>query len=211
MSRLRLSGTLHDMRKLQDILGKYPLLQRLSYGSSLRYLINEPDSQARFYIAEFSPSHISIEIYSRSTPLALMGDGMLRLLSLASFVGCAYDFDISSIFPYLIDILARDKIEYYLQGTGKAEIHGPEVILSKRIISLNGENLRLKQRCDAMRENILRLAIMLLRVKYRGVCAISDAAAAMGLTEDEMRTVVSRASHMGCKVVWHGKNEFSMT
>ncbi len=211
MSRLRLSGTLHGVKKLQNMLEAFPSLRQLSYGTALRYLIDEPDAQSKFYIAEFAKDFIAVEIYSRKAPTILMKEGMLRLLSLASFTSSVYEFDIKSIFPYLIDLLAIEKTSY-LPGTIKAvEIHGPELVLSKRILQLKGENQLLREKEASMGRTMTNIAAMLLRTNYRGVCRVSSISSETGLGEDDVRSALKHACLSGGSISWRSKDEFSIS
>ncbi len=210
MSRLRLKGRLRNKKELQRLLDIYPSLQPLSYGSSLRYIINEPDMNARFYIAEFSGTEMAIEIYSASSPLVFLKEGVVRLLSLASFVDPLYEFDIRSAFPYLIEVLMRQKTEHYGALANEKEVYGHDIILSKRIMSLQKENTMLRESEYAAQRALIQVAAVLLKTRYRGRCRISNVAGETGLGEKAVREAIMYACSSGCKVIWHGKEEFSL-
>ncbi len=211
MSRLRLEGKLHNTGRLEQLLELYPMLHCVGYGNELRYFIDEPDISSRFYIAEFCDKGIAIEIYSKSTPLMFLREGMLRMLSLASFVGTVYEFDIKSIFPYLIDILAKDKLEYYFKPTMHSESRGSEIVLSRRILNLLKENYTLKNNVASTEKTTTNLILMLLRLKYSGICNVRTAAPELGIEVDSLITIIKNAGDSGAMVTWHSKETFSIS
>jgi hypothetical protein len=210
LSRIPLGGRLLDLQKLRNIIKMHPALQPLSYGSSCRYLVNEEDMQTRFYIVEFSHSAVSIEIYSVASPLIFIKEGVAHLLAFASFVEAVYDFDIKSIFPYLIEALTSEKLDYYMNVKGIERRGSPETILSARIINLKKETSVLRKQNDENRQKIANVTAIILRTRCRSICSIKTLTQEMGLSEEDIRNATDYLRAMGQRVVWHGKGEFSV-
>ncbi len=122
----------------------YPSARAIRRGTSLLYSIEE-DSD-RCYEIELSQSYMRLGIFSESSPLYFMKDAMLKLLSICSFLQGKYSVDISSIFPYLIELLADGQIGHYREVS--AGIQYPQsdsyIVLAKRINFLRAEKSALE-------------------------------------------------------------------
>ncbi len=212
LSSIPFKARLVNRRRLLELLKAYPGLEPVRYGSSLHYLIREEGDGSHFYMVDFGITQVTLQIFARTAPLELLHEGMLRLLNLASFVGEAYDFEIASIFPYLIQVLARQHIEHLPERperNGK-EWAGAEIILAKRIIELRNDSTLLKQQMEYQSDRLVRMLALLLPLRYPGRCSMNQAAKEMGAAKAEIRAAVSISQGAGYRVVWHNEETFSM-
>ncbi len=209
--RVPLSGRLNSKAALRKILLLYPALEQVSDGTDLRYVIKSETPNNYFHMAEFSNVGIAVETYSESSPLLLMRETLIRLLSLASFVKPCYEFRIESIFPYLIETLTRQNFEQYpINAAPERPGSMPEVVLSRRILSLKDELEKLKASNSANSGNVKRLAAALIATKYASRSSITQVATELGLEKLVIKQVLEKCDTQGMNVIWHSGDLFSL-
>ncbi|MEM3555020.1 MAG: hypothetical protein QXU79_04335 [Candidatus Micrarchaeaceae archaeon] len=94
-----------------------------------------------------------------------MHEALLRILSMMAFTESFYSYDVSSLFPYLIAVLAEKQISGYIQnaaiGPGQYGVD-PSITLSKRIILLQRENAKLGSEREALSKEVESLTARII-------------------------------------------------
>lgn len=197
---------------LRQTLKLYPGFRELSYGTVLRWLLeNGPDD--RFYIVEFSKNLITITLHSRASPLYYMQEVLLKTLSIISLLIDSYDLEISSLYPYLINILAsnqlsqlRDKV---IEKGPKIDL-GSDIILAKRINELLRDNSRFGKELAVASDKIDLLLSRFIILRYGNSVDIDLIVKETGLESKDVENSLNRIKEIGYKAVSLGNKRFSL-
>ncbi len=186
------SATIYEIRKR---LGIYPGFKLISSGTRLKYLINNAaEEKRRIYTLEVDRSQIRLTLHSSVIEPELDVEPMLRLLNVSQILSDLYTFDISTVFPYIIAILSKDKL-YYSKRSLKEPIRNGENIehvLAKRIIHLLIDKNTLQDELHSSSLVLQRLLSKLIVIEYEGKkISINEIAEKYGvekrLVEDAIR------------------------
>ena len=131
------------MGQVKQKLLSYPQFRLLSEGTIIVASLAgaEPDPS---YEVLFTNDRIEMRTYSSKSPAYHMKDSLLRLLSIAALFSDDFKFDISSLFPYLISVLANLELSAAFQAVDtQPQDSRSDIILAKRINELTA-------RCDVL-------------------------------------------------------------
>ncbi len=198
------------MAAVRERLSCYPSLSAVRRGSALAYAIDDCGGE-RFYLVSFSRSGIALELYSRESPLYFMREALLRLLSLAAVLSGEYEFDVRTLFPYLIEALRPGAPEIPVRSLGlpRARVGG-ETILAGRISRLNRENARLALELNAARAAATRTTALFLISRYGTSVEIGRAARESGLAVEAIEAAVRAMPELGYRALRLGAGRFSL-
>jgi ribosomal protein S25 len=189
------TATIYDIKKRLEM---YHGLELISEGTILKYLIDEAtEVKNRIYLVEISRQQVRLTMYSNAIEPGLDTEPLLRLLSISQILSDLYKFDISSIFPNLIAILSRAKLQpekKYLKEAEQTSSNSIEHTLARRIIKLLMENDAMQKELNASNTNSQQLLSKLIMLEFENRKASVDIIAekymvGRGLVEEALRNL----------------------
>ncbi len=148
LSRIQIRTSLNvGMSKVKKKLDCYPAIVKISDGSSPRYAIRIEENPETRHIFEFNAKYITLETYSKISPLYSLSNSLLKLLAVSAFLSPEYSFYIESLFQYIVVALLNIDSKPLPTIPEKKESVGASrayLILAKRINKLREEVIALK-------------------------------------------------------------------
>ncbi len=213
MSRIEIGGTL--ITRFQDLkndLEANRSMTLLKEGTSLLYTIEEKDADNHFYSIEFLKDRMALIIYSKQTPVTFMSEALLRLLSIAQLTSEHYELKLSSLYPYLIVLLAghqmgnlSERIDDHVQQDGS------DLILARRIIGLLNENNKLKEDSAILSHKFERVLLKCIVFSSTGRNNTEEIANTIGIDESEVCKAMPDLYKIGHKAVYLDRKRFSIS
>lgn len=201
------------MSSVKSALESYPSIRPIGEGTSLAYLLNDNETKDHFYSIEFAKDCITLNIYSKQTPVLFFQEALLRLLSLAQITAKYYEVSVSSLYPYLVIAIAgQQAISLMRPERGKMEKREEvaDQILSKRLIYLGKENGELKEKNRRVIEKLRRVILKAVITTSVGDSSIESIARNLGLGKVEVLDALSDAKELGYKAIYANKDRFSL-
>ncbi|MEM3280067.1 MAG: hypothetical protein QXR29_02255 [Candidatus Micrarchaeaceae archaeon] len=213
-SRIIIAATLKGpIGSLAESLAYYPGLEQLSRGGTLKYELGAGRGSDSFYRFEFARGYVALEIYSKHSPVYLMREALLRLLSMMAFTKGFYSFDVSSLFPYLVAALAGNQIgeEMRVCSTGNGERDGDaNIVLSKRIIALRNENSELKSDYSALANETELLIARVIVAESAFTNSLERISEKYAIPIERLRKALDRIAALGYRVTRANGNLFEL-
>lgn len=210
-SRLPVSAKLlTSMASVKGHMKAYPHMNLLKRGSMLKYMIEEEGS-TKFYLVTFESKSVSLELFSKVSPLYLMQEALLRALSIMAMVSSDYDFDAKSLFPYLIEVLAAQGIRYCIERLDSGRVASPgDLILAKRISGLLNSNSTLTKELDATRSKLFRMTAFFIINRYGYSASIDEVCRDTGMSGAEILGVLNYMPEIGYKSIMSNRDRFNL-
>ncbi len=202
---------LTSMSAVKSHLNGYPNLRLIKRGSELHFLIGGEGEPDKFYIASFGREHVALELFSKISPIYLLPEALLRMLSILSMVSSDYEFDVRSLFPYLIEVIASQNIRYCLErlDTGRLENHS-DIILAKRIRSLLESNIRLSKDLESTKLRLSRIAASFIVNRYGSSAGIEEICNGLGMSEKEADSILDFMPEVGYRAIRSNGGKFNL-
>lgn len=189
-----------SIRKVRASLGAYPGLIEVGYGSGIKYLIDCEREAGKFYLLSLSRSAIVFEVFSKVSPLYLMRESLLRLLSISAMLSEDYEFDMRSLFPYLIEVLACQELKGICEVRSGADANcGGDIILARRITQLLKERRAFSSALDAASSKLARITALFIICRYGHAGDVNEIARDCGLTDEEVERALGGMHEIGYK------------
>lgn len=210
ISRIPLKArSVFGISAIRKRLGLYPSLTPLSYGTSLRYALGSMQSD-HFYLLAFSREGILLEVYSKTSPLYLLGDALLRLLSVLALLEGLCSVELESLYPYMIWALGRQHLECVSEEPAEREEQGSDIVLAKRIIMLSREKSELGKKAERWHSAARQILARLIASRYGAGFAVDDVAHETGLSEETVREALRLMPTLGYKTLNMDGKTFSL-
>ncbi len=189
----------------------YPHMNLLKRGSTLKYMIEEGEGSSKFYLVTFESKSVSLELFSKVSPLYLMPEALLRTLSIMAMVSSDYDFDAKSLFPYLTEVLASQGIRYCIERLDSGRVASPgDLILAKRISSLLNSNSAVTKELDATKSKLFRMTAFFIISRYGYSASIDQVCRDTGMSGAEIEGVLNYMPEIGYKSIMSNRDRFSL-
>ncbi|MEM3839405.1 MAG: hypothetical protein QXF01_02395 [Candidatus Micrarchaeaceae archaeon] len=191
-------------------LSHYPSLSLIAEGSSLRYMLNH-DSESRFYILSITREDVALELFSRTPPIYFINEALLRLLSFAAVLSEDLEFDMRSIFPYLIEALSsqipQPKIAKLDSGKAKPQA---DLILAGRINQLLRQKAQLERELSESAAKLSRIVALHI-IKCCGPAFEAESILGeLGIGIEELGVAIAIMPELGCRAVHMGRGRYSL-
>ncbi len=211
VSRIRMDATLlSSIRDVRRKLGCYPHLEMTGDGSSLRYVIRTGEKE-RFYILSLASDHLSLDLYSKSSPLYLLSETLLRALSISAILADDYEFYIRGLFPYLVETLSSQIPNPKVSVLKRSEYADPpEMILAKRINTLNRHNVQLEKDLLSVRSKFARATALLVISRYGPSLDLSEISRETGIDMPDLEEALRSMPDLGYKTMLMSHGRYSM-
>lgn len=202
-------------KKLSEVareLGCYPGLRLVKKGTGLKYIIGD-DGDDRFYLVEFSRESVSLTINSKISPLSYMQEAVLRLLSLLSLLDGAYQVEISSLYPYLINLLSSYQFSQLKDLGGGSDLgrnNGSEIVLAKRINSLLRENMEIGNQLTDKKRKLDFVLYKFILARYGNVVDLDLVQKETQMERKEIENTLKSMEGFGYRAVKIGEGRFSL-
>lgn len=196
-----------NIQAAKSRLSSYPLIKLLHEGRHPKYLIqtNNPDI---FYIVMLKSDSISFTVYSTLSPLYLLKEHMLRVISISSILSDNYLIYANSIFPYLINLLSKqDLIKPEKRYNYSRD---SDILLSKRIVNLLSSNKKLSDRLDSLNRNLTNVTSELILSRYDSDSNLKQIALETGLDQIQVSEALKHIQQNGNKLIYNGKGNFNI-
>ena len=191
----------------------YPGVYLTQSGTSLLYSIGG-EADDHYYTIELSSSYIRLAIYSEYSPIYLMKEALLRLMSIISFLNDRYNVNISSIFPYLVELIADGQLNYYsgiISSISGRETSDSYIVLAKRVNYLKAENSRLQSELSESNERIGSMLEWLLILEgMHSAASIEKLSEKYKVRKEEIEAALKRLQSKGYKVIYNSKDLFTL-
>ncbi len=212
ISRIPIQSRLKSsMDQVRASLESYPHMRLLQSGEQLRYLLQVESLEDRFYTFSFCSDSIVLELHSKTSPHYFLQESMLRLLSVMLPLADDYEFSAASIFPYLIELLGRERIRHYAEAINEGRSQGSsDIVLASRINSLLKANSELKLRCGELEVRARKAVSCLILAKYGSNASIDGVARENGLDRQEILSALEFMPELGYRVIRDNQNRFSL-
>lgn len=185
-------------------LGSYPGLTLVREGTSLLYEIKCEEKDEHFYSLELDREHISLTIYSMQDPVFFLQEATLRMLGILQLLSHVYEVKMNSFYPYLVMILASQQLNRFSQKAIKKEDTAPELVLTRKLISLMRENTRMKEEHYKMLGKFRKVLLEAIAASAGGKESVEEIALSLHLDKEDVLAALDRARESGYRVVRTG-------
>ncbi len=190
------------MESVRDSLSAYPGLHRTNYGTLLRYSID--DDCDCTCLLELRKDSIILEVQSECSPLHFIDHSLLKLLSVSALLCNNYEFDMRSVFPYLIFALGRNgnkTMKNIIESKREPISSDSHLMLARRINSLRKEVFRLRAANTLAGNTTCKIILNAIYAVYNGDCDISDVEIILGIGKEEIMGAIKQAHLGGYRVI----------
>jgi hypothetical protein len=196
-----------NISSAKEKISAYPHIKPLHGGKFARYLI-KTDNSDLFYTVELGNDVISFTTYSAISPLYSLKDSLLRLISITAILSEDYHVEANSLFPYLLTMLS--KLENDRPQNPQNHNRDPQLILSRRIVYLLGENKRLVAGINLTNQNLLSIASDLILSKYYSDSSIKQICTDTGMDEHLAAKALKAIQENGNKLIYKANGNFNI-
>jgi len=210
-SRIELPVELRGrISSVKNSLSTYPNLVLVRQGTILEYILTDDEIKDHWYAVELGKKHIALVICSMQTPAIFMREAMLKLLALIQMTAKHYRFEISSLYPYLVMVIASQQINsVFSLGKEQLEEHS-DLVLSKRIISLIKENADLREKYDGALGKFKKIVMKAVTLADNGNTSFDDLAKLLEIEKKDLSDALSGLRQKGYRQACTGHNRFSL-
>ncbi len=201
---------LTSMPQVRRKLSNYPNLRQTGNGNTLKYVV-ELENRDKFYTISLTDKDFVLELHSKTSPLYFIHEALLRMLSLAAVLSEDYEFDIRSLFPYLVETLASQIPKPQISRMESAIPQTPgEIILSSRINALNRENLQLGNEISSTRSKFLRMTSLFIISRYGPSVEVNEVSKECGISNEEVTKALMFMPELGYRALSLGHDRFNL-
>ncbi len=199
ISRISMKARLlGNLKNVESLINQYPCNEKISGGSSLKYLIREDEKASeRFYIVDLGKSFINFSTFSSTSPLNCIEESLARLLTIISTLGDNYEVEVKNLFPYLIYALMRQHLMYYMENLKEPNDNSVDLMLARRIKCLLIENNKLKSELSEANGKLMRILTNLIIAKYPNNASLLEIAENNGLSKNDVNEALSKLRKNG--------------
>lgn len=200
-----------SIRDVKEILENHPDLVLIKNSPELRYTTLE-DEIDHFYTFEFGKEHIIAEVYSKESPIYLMREILLRLLSLLAILGDSYKVDIESIFPYIAIELSSNQISSYINNIEQPRKQNEsDIILAKRILELNNKNRALSEELEKYKnQTTVLLSYLIIQIGMQKSLDLKEIEKKYNVNKEHVDSAIICIQNFGYKTVNLGANKINV-
>lgn len=206
---------LTSTRSVEEKMSRYPGLAQTGRGTALRYVFD--CGNGSFYSIELGRDRVSVCIHSPQSPLYLMRDALLRLLSVLQLLSDDYEVRAKALIPHVVAVLARQQIEHYAseidaKGAGRAlQVCGEtDLALARRIRLLLKENAELSAARSSLSSKIGSLAAKLVLFECGRDPSVSSISKETGLGRDEVMGALAGIRGLGYRAIFKNADRFEL-
>lgn len=215
LSRIPVRASLNaGISKIKKKLSYYPALRLISDGSSPRYIVRGEENEEMRHVFQFDARYITIETYSKISPFYSMGESLLKLLAILSFLSPEYSFSIESLFPYIVVALLNESGKAPKMSAERRDPAiggGADLMLAKRINELRSEATLLRQKNGGMEALIEGLVseIVLFEATSRE-SSIKTLEEKYGISRQYVDGAIGLLKNKGYGITYSSKNSFTV-
>jgi hypothetical protein len=211
LSRMEVSARLLTrMASVKRTLALYPNLKPLRSGTCLEYLLDDGEARDHFYLIRIDNTSATLAIYSKTTPLYLIQEAVLRFLSIIQTIGRDYEVCLSSLYPYLILALASQQMRRTLLEEPPAQRENSDILLARRLIQLMKDNKRLREVYGAELGKSRKLLQTLVVLEGEGGAGIGEITKSIGLSREEIAGILPSLHEIGYKAISINSDRFNL-
>lgn len=193
---------LTDLEKIRGHMTTYPGLSLSQNATEMVGNIKDRNSKDRYYVVAFTKDRVIIEMHSDRYVNYFMRELLLRFASIAALLSNDYEFDISGIFPYIVEVLGEKQLDHYQQkATQKQGMHVEDILLAKKINSLMVERSELTKTIEDIRAALNKVFLEFIILKYPHGTDIDALSNDAGLSREMAETMLNKADLIGYKIV----------
>ena len=211
LSRIKVNGhLLTSIQAMREKLSNYPQLRQANSTDGLKYVI-ESGTEETFYTISLQKDALLFDVYSKVSPLYMMHEVLLRIMSIAAVLSEDYEFEMRGLFPYIVKVLVDQVPKRPMpEATFVPGIVTEDLILSKRINWLNKENMKLQKDLSLCRTKLLRALALLIINKYGTCIDPGRIAKEIGIDIEEIDKAMEFMPELGYKTLPVGHEKFKV-
>jgi hypothetical protein len=203
----RLLTRMGNIKKALDV---YPNLRLAGSGTTLEYVLGDESAKDHSYLIRIDRTCASITIYSKTTPLYFLQEALLRFLSIIQVISKDYELSMSSLYPYLIMVLANQQMRHALPKEPTVQTGNSDILLAKRLIQLMKDNRILSEMYQTELCKSRRLLQTLIVMGVPGGSGIEEIAKSTGLSREEISGILPSLHEIGYKAICVNPDRFEL-